>query len=117
MNLRLTAPYLALTILFSLAPIHLAVAAPAALTDPKPPQVTASFIYPPSPLIQHGTAWLVYEMVITNYIPPSYTLDSIDVSAGARTFSYSGDTLKDMTRLAGAAAQAAQSRTSKVAGR
>ena len=56
MNLRLTAPYLALTILFSLAPIHLAVAAPAALTDPKPPQVTASFIYPPGPLIQYGTA-------------------------------------------------------------
>jgi murein DD-endopeptidase MepM/ murein hydrolase activator NlpD len=98
-------------ILFSLAPIHLAVAARAALADPKPPQVTASFIYPPSPLIQYGTAWLVYEMVITNYIPPSYTLDSIAVSAGARQFSYSGDTLKDMTRLAGAAAQAAHSRT------
>jgi Peptidase family M23 len=111
MNLRLTAPCLALTMLFSFAPIHLAVAASAALADPKPPQVTASFIYPPSPLIQHGTAWLVYEMVITNYIPPSYTLESIEVSAGARKFSYSGDTLKDMTRLAGAAAPAAQSRT------
>ena len=77
----------------------------------KPPQVTAGFIYPPSPLIQHGTAWLAYEMVITNYIPPTYTLDSIEVSAATRKFSYSGDTLKDMTRLAGAAAPAAQSRT------
>src|SRR5260221_9883612 len=108
MNLRLTATYLVIAILFSLAPIRPAVAATA---DPKPPQVTASFIYPPSPLIQRGTAWLAYEMVITNYIPPSYTLDSIEVSAGAKKFSYSGDTLRNMTRLAGAVAQSAQSRT------
>jgi hypothetical protein len=33
-------------------------------------------------------------MVIT--IPLSYTLESIKVSAGARNFSYSGDTLKDI---------------------
>jgi hypothetical protein len=86
MSLRLTAAYLALTILLSLAPIRLASAAPATLTDPKPPQMTASFIYPPSPLIQHGSAWLAYEMVITNYIPPTYTLDSIEVTAGAKKF-------------------------------
>ena len=110
MNLRLAIRYLTLMIMFSVAPVRSAAGAPSAVTDPKPPQVTLSFVYPPSPLIQHGTAWLVYEMVLTNYVPPPYTLDSIEVNAGATKFSYSGDTLKEMTRLAGAAAQSAQSR-------
>jgi hypothetical protein len=47
--------------------------------DLKPPQVTVNFIFPPSPLIQDGKARLVYEMVITNYVPIAYTLESINV--------------------------------------
>ena len=37
--------------------------------DPLPPQVSVDFFYPPSPLIQHGTPRLVYEMRISNYVP------------------------------------------------
>jgi hypothetical protein len=54
------------------------------MTDPKPPQVTLDFNFPPSPLFQHGTARLVYEMVITNYVSLAYTLDSIEVAAGRK---------------------------------
>jgi hypothetical protein len=68
------------------------------------------FNFPPSPLFQHGTARLVYEMVITNYVSLAYTLDSIEVAAGRKKFSYSGDALKEMTRLAGEAPLSTQSR-------
>ena len=97
-------------IAFCLSPVGSAAPALAAVIDPKPPQVTVNFIFPPSPLIQHGTARLVYEMVITNYVPPAYTLESIEVDAGPKKFSYSGDVLKQMTRLAGEAPPLAQSR-------
>ncbi len=69
--------------------------------DPKPPQVSVDFYYPPGPLIQHGTPRLVYEMLLSEYPPTSYELDSIDVSAGARTFSFSGAKLQSMMRLLG----------------
>jgi hypothetical protein len=39
------------------------------------PQVKLNFIYP-SPLIQEGTARLLYEMIITNYVPSAYTLSA-----------------------------------------
>jgi hypothetical protein len=110
MTIRLAILYLTLMISFCLSPVGSAAAAPAVATDPKPPQVTVNFIFPPSPLIQHGTARLVYEMVITNYVPPAYTLESIEVEAGPKKFSYSGDALKEMTRLAGEAPSSAQSR-------
>ena len=110
MTIRLAILYLTLMISFCLSPVGSAAAAPAVATDPKPPQVTVNFIFPPSPLIQHGTARLVYEMVITNYVPPAYTLESIEVEAGPKKFSYSGDALKEMTRLAGEAPPSAQSR-------
>src|ERR1700682_2344392 len=60
--------------------------------------------------MQHGTARLVYEMVITSYVPPVYTLESIEVDAGPKKFSYSGDVLKQMTRLAGEAPASGQRR-------
>jgi hypothetical protein len=82
----------------------------AADTDTKPPQVTINFIFPPSPLIQYGTARLVYEMVITNYVPRAYSLESITVDSGGRQFSYSGETLKEMMRSAGEPSPAAQTR-------
>ncbi len=97
MDIRLAMLYSTLMILFLPAAIGSAASAPSAMTDPKPPQVTLDFIFPPSPLIQHGTARLVYEMVITNYVSLAYTLDSIEVAAGRKTFSYSGDALKEMT--------------------
>ena len=110
MDIRLAMLYSTLMILFLPAAIGSAASAPPAMTDPKPPQVTLDFIFPPSPLIQHGTARLVYEMVITNYVSLAYTLDSIEVDAGPKKFSYSGDALKEMTRLAGEAPLSAQSR-------
>src|SRR5689334_4742455 len=79
-----------------------------ATIDTKPPQVTVNFIFQPSPLIQYGAARLVYEMVITNYVPLAYTLESITVDAGARQFSYSGEALKEMMRFAGESSSAAQ---------
>jgi len=69
--------------------------------DLKPPQVMVDFVFPPSPLIQYGAARLVYEMVITNYVAVSYTLESVRVDGGERQFSYSGRTLKNMIRFAG----------------
>jgi hypothetical protein len=61
--------------------------------DPKPPQVSVAFLFPPSPLIQAGKPRLVYEMRVTNYVPLTYTLDAIEVRAGSKTFSYAGETL------------------------
>jgi hypothetical protein len=69
--------------------------------DPLPPQVSVDFFFPPSPLMQHGTPRLVYEMRISNYVPAAYLLDSIDVQAGAKQFSYASDTLRNMMRLFG----------------
>jgi hypothetical protein len=69
--------------------------------DPKPPQVSVDFFYPPSAIIQHGMPRLVYEMRISNYVPRSYVLDAIDVQAGSKSFSYSGDTLRKMMRFLG----------------
>jgi hypothetical protein len=69
--------------------------------DPKPPQVSIDFFFPPNLLIQHGAPQLVYEMRISNYVPLTYVLDSIDVRAGSKTFTYSGEQLRDMTRFFG----------------
>jgi hypothetical protein len=73
MNISLAVLRLTLMISFCFSPVGSAASAQAAAIDPKPPHVTVNFIFPPSPLIQHGTARLVYEMVITNYVPPAYS--------------------------------------------
>jgi hypothetical protein len=69
--------------------------------DPKPPQVSVNFFDPPSPIIQHGTPRLVYEMRVSNYVPLTYVLDSVDVSAGSKTFTFSGEALRNMMRFFG----------------
>jgi murein DD-endopeptidase len=69
--------------------------------DPTPPQVSVDFFYPPSPLIQHGTPRLVYEMRVSNYVALSYVLESIDVEGGHKTFTFSGNTLRKMMRFFG----------------
>jgi hypothetical protein len=79
--------------------------------DPKPPQVSVEFFYPPSPLIQYGTPRLVYEMRISNYVPLTYQLDSIDVDAGSRKFTFSGDRLREMMRFFGEKEPAADTRS------
>ena len=79
--------------------------------DPKPPQVSVEFFYPPSLIIQHGMPRLVYEMRISNYVPLSYVLDSLDVSAGVKTFTFSGDKLRDMMRFFGEKERTAQGRS------
>lgn len=73
----------------------------AAGVDPNPPQVSVDFYYPPARLTQHGTQWLVYEMRLSSYPPVAYMLDSIDVAAGAKTFTFSGATLQSMMRFFG----------------
>jgi hypothetical protein len=75
--------------------------------DPKPPQVSVDFLFPPSPLIQAGKPRLVYEMRVTNYAPLTYTLDAIEVHAGGKTFNYAGATLRQMTRFLGEKARSA----------
>ena len=92
-----------------LALILFAVKAAGAGSDLKPPQVTISFIFPPSPLIQDGIARLVYEMVITNYVPIAYTLESISVEGANGQVSYSGESLMHMIRFAGEPVSAAPS--------
>jgi len=69
--------------------------------DLKPPQVGVSFIFPPSPLIQASTPRLVYEMVLTNYVPVTYRLESISVDCGSHKFEFSGEALNQMVRWAG----------------
>ena len=79
--------------------------------DPKPPQVSVDFFYPPGLLIQHGTPRLVYEMRVSNYVPLTYVLDAIDVIAGSQSFGFSGDTLRKMMRFQGEKAATAVSTT------
>lgn len=79
--------------------------------DLKPPQVTANYIFPPSPLLQDHRTRLYYEIVITDYIPLDYQLESAEADAGPKQFIFSGDILKGMTREAGAAGSASQSLT------
>jgi hypothetical protein len=86
---------------FFLVLMLFAVRAAGAGLDLKPPQVTVTFIFPPSPLIQDGTARLVYEMVVTNYVAIAYTLESIGVEYANRQVSFSGESLKPMIRFAG----------------
>jgi hypothetical protein len=79
-----------------------AITVPAQDIDPRPVQVTASFIYPPSPLLQSGTQHLVYEMLLTNFGSSAYALDSIDAKAGERSFTFSPSDLKTLIRVLGA---------------
>ncbi len=69
--------------------------------DPKPPQVSVDFFDPPSPIIQYGTPRLVYEMRVSNYVPLTYVLDSVEVEAGSKTFTFSGEALRNMMRFFG----------------
>ena len=77
-----------------------------AAVDPMPPQVSVALLYPPSPLVQDGSTHLVYEMRVTNYAPKSYAVDTLDVAAGARTFTFAGDELKNMISVLGVKAPA-----------
>ena len=79
----------------------------AANSDPKPPQLSIDFYYPPSPITQHGTPRLVYEMRLANYVPETYVLDSIDVQAGEKHLRFSGPTLRNMMRFFGERERAA----------
>ena len=88
--------FLLLAVVLAIAPVtH------AEVEDRKPPQVSVDFFYPPTPLIQQGKPRLVYEMRLANYVPIAYDLDSIDVAAGAKRFSFSGDSLRTMMRFLG----------------
>jgi hypothetical protein len=69
--------------------------------DPKPVQVTADFVFPPSPIFQVGTQHLVYELLLTNYSSSNYTLDAVDVKAGDRSFTFAGADLQGLIRLLG----------------
>ncbi len=69
--------------------------------DPKPVQVTADFVFLSSPILQVGTQHLVYELRLTNFGFSPYTLDSIDVKAGDRSFTFSAADLKSLVRLLG----------------
>jgi len=75
---------------------------PAQNIDPRPVQVTATFVYPPSPLLQDGTQHLVYELLLTNFGSSTYILDSIDAKAADHTFSFSAADLKSLIRVLGA---------------
>jgi Peptidase family M23 len=45
-------------------------------------QITVSFLAEPEPIVQDGATKLFYEMVLTNYAPVAYTLDSVEAQAG-----------------------------------
>jgi hypothetical protein len=69
--------------------------------DPKPVQTTVDFLFPPSPILQAGVQHLVYELRLTNYSYQMATLDSIDVKAGDRIFTFSSVDLKGLLRRMG----------------
>jgi hypothetical protein len=69
--------------------------------DPRPVQVTADFVFPPSPIFQEAKQRLVYELLLTNYGSSAYTLDAVDVKAGDRSFSFGGADLNGLLRLLG----------------
>jgi hypothetical protein len=69
--------------------------------DPKPVQVTADFVFPPSPILQAGIQHLVYELRLTNFGSLTYTLDAIDAKAGDRNFTFAAADLKSLIRLLG----------------
>jgi len=100
-------------IVFALALIWCAALKPSILSaggpDLKPPQVTVNYIFPPSPLIQDRRTRLYYEMAVTNYIPIAYRLETVDVQAGTKAFSFTGSVLEGMTRTAGVAGDKAHS--------
>jgi hypothetical protein len=77
-------------------------------TDLKPPQISANYIFPPSPLLQGHEARLYYEIALTDYIPLDYQLVSVEADAGPKHFIFNGDTLKGMTREAGVSGSASQ---------
>ncbi len=58
------------------------VAAPALADDPRPPQITVSFLAEPAPIVQDGSTKLFHEMLLTNYAPSAYALDSVEAQAG-----------------------------------
>jgi len=81
--------------------VALAIAGAPALAITWPPQVSVAFDFPPSPLIQGGTAHLVYEILLTNFARVPYVLESIDVKAGVQRFAFAGAVLTSMMRIIG----------------
>jgi hypothetical protein len=69
--------------------------------DPKPVQVTADFVFPPSPIFQAGVQHLIYELILTNYGSLNYMLDGVDVKAGDRSFTFAGPDFRRSLRLLG----------------
>jgi hypothetical protein len=105
------AKYLPFVLLFSCVfSLIIATGASAQGPDPKPPQVSVGFFFPPSPLVQNGSPRLVYEMLLSDYPPVNYELDSIDIAAGSKKFSYSGAELQSMMRFLGEKAPTATTR-------
>jgi hypothetical protein len=80
--------------------LTLAISSPAQAIN-YPPQVSVAFDFPPSPLIQGGTAHLVYEILLTNFAHIPYVLESIDVKAGDQRFAFAGAMLTSMMRIIG----------------
>jgi murein DD-endopeptidase len=74
--------------------------------DPRPPQLSVSFLAEPAPIVQYGATKLAYEMVITNFSRRIYVIDSISATAGETPFTFSNSTLAAMiVHLGGAAAE------------
>jgi hypothetical protein len=72
-------------------------------SDPHPPQLNASFLARPAPIVQDGSTRLVYEMVITNLSNNKYVLDAVEAKAGTAQFTFSA--LAGMTVRLGARGQ------------
>ena len=84
----------------------LLLAMPVRAGDPHPPQITASFLAQPAPLVQDGTTRLYYEMVVTNFAKDSYLLDAIEATAGATKTTFEGAPLAALMLRPGAAGKA-----------
>ena len=71
--------------------------------DPHPPQLDVTFLAEPAPLVQNGTTRLYYEMVVANFANVSYSLDSLEATAGAIKVTFDNKALASMIRQLGMA--------------
>ncbi len=82
--------------------IRLALAAMAPLAssalaaDPHPPQLQASFLNTPTPIVQDGATKLVYEMELTNFVNSRYVIDAVEARAGDTDETFGATALASM---------------------
>jgi hypothetical protein len=71
--------------------------------DGRPPQLTVNVVRPPNPMTAYGKAYLVYELILTNYDSSAVELHGLSVADPDKSasFDFSGERLNAMLAPAG----------------